>query len=243
MKFYKELSRVYDIVFPLDSDTLNFLSKDLTPEAKVLDMACGTGSYAIELAAQGHKVTGIDLGCEMISIAESKKGSFDVKFHCMDMREAEVSFKDKSYDLIYCIGNSIVHLHDKHEVNNLLGDMYNMLSPNGEAVVQIVNYDRVINKNITSLPTIVRSDKGVTFVRNYRHSKDENIIHFDTELIIKNEVNSAVYNNSVPLIPLKSYEIVSMIRGIGFKKLEIFGDFDSTEYNEGAFALVVRAYK
>lgn len=245
MKFYSELSRVYDIVFPLDEDTFSFLIKDLKPNSNVMDMACGTGSYSLAIAEIGHNVTGIDLGQKMIELAERKNeaSKSKIKFYCMDMREAAENFKDEKYDLIYCIGNSLVHLNNAEEIEKLIKDMFNMVEDGGQIILQIINYDRIINEKITSLPTIERKDDGVKFVRNYRHSEDDSVIYFDTELIINDGENSGGYKNSVPLLPLKSRDMKNILKNAGFKDINLYGDFDSVPYNEKSFALVVRAVK
>ena len=40
--------------------------------AKILDLACGTGSFTAEFSRLGYDVTGADISCEMLSVAENK---------------------------------------------------------------------------------------------------------------------------------------------------------------------------
>lgn len=43
----------------------------------VLDIGCGTGGHAIELARRGYQVTGVDLSPSMLDIAKNKAASLD----------------------------------------------------------------------------------------------------------------------------------------------------------------------
>lgn len=241
MKFYKELSKVYDIVFQKDEDTLKFLLKGLKVNSKILDLACGTGTYSIALAQKGHRVDAIDLGEEMIKLAKGKGGVF-ANFVVGDMTKLCDNFPDERYDMVFCIGNSIVHLKNKEKIEQLILEIYKVLNYDGSIIIQIVNFDRVIKKQIKSLPTIDRSDKGVKFIRNY-NLNEEGKIDFQTELIVKKGEGVENFLNSVPLVPLQSHELIAMLEKAGFQDLNIYGGFKEEEFNEDSFALVVKAVK
>lgn len=242
MKFYKELSKVYDIVFPRDETTLKFLCKNLKGNSKVLDLACGTGTYSAALAQKGHRVDGIDLGEEMIAQAKGKGGLF-ADFVVGDMTKAREVFTGKKYDFIFCIGNSIVHLKNKEKIETLIQDSYDMLIDEGALVIQIVNFDRVIINNVKSLPTIDRSEKGVKFVRNYNYEKDQNKVEFNTELLISKDDKVEKYENSVDLVALRMEDLKAMFEKAGFMDIKIFGDFSEEEFCDNSFALVIRGIK
>lgn len=240
MGFYDELSKVYDIVFERDEDTVNFLSKDLKVGATVLDIACGTGTYADELAKKGCIVEGVDLDNEMIRLAEKKKGKLSVNFSVGDMRELKFMFEGEKYDLIYCIGNSLVHLQNRLEIQNFIKHCYNKLNQEGRVVIQIINFDRILKEDIRALPTIDRKEAGVKFIRNYRHREDNSIIYFETELQVSKGGEKEVYKNSVPLLPVQSEEIESFMKSAGFRDIQLYGGFKEQNYNEDSYALVIQ---
>jgi ubiquinone/menaquinone biosynthesis C-methylase UbiE len=66
----------------------------------VLDVGTGTGFLALELAAGGHRVVGIDLSPEMLSIARNKAAGrgLEVTFELGDAEQP--SFPNSSFDLI-----------------------------------------------------------------------------------------------------------------------------------------------
>lgn len=242
MKFYKEISKVYDLIFPRDDTTLKYLCKNLNGNSKVLDLACGTGTYSIALAQKGHRVDGIDLGEDMIAQAKGKGGLF-ADFVVGDMMKIKNIFLEKKYDFIFCIGNSLVHLKNKERIEILIQDVFDMLIDEGALVIQIINYDRVIKNNVISLPTIDRYDKGIKFIRNYNYRKDEDKIEFKTELIISKDGKTERFENSIDLIALKMEEIKAMFEKVGFKDIEVFGDFTEEQFTDNSFTLLIRGVK
>lgn len=242
LSFYKELSRVYDIVFKKDDTTVDFLKKDLSSRSEILDLACGTGTYALELAKDGHDVIGIDLDSDMIEKAKIKASSNSARFYCEDMRSFRKITEDRLSDRIFCIGNSLVHLKDKSDIRKFIKTIYDSLKEDGSMIIQIINYDRILDNGVTKLPTIDRSSEGVKFIRNYNVSKDKSTLDFDTELIISSDGEERAYKNSIPLLALRSEEIIEILKDVGFSELEVYSDFDETIFNKDSFALVIKCY-
>jgi SAM-dependent methyltransferase len=89
---------------------VQFLERALaiSPGARLLDVPCGNGRHAIELAKRGCRVTGIDLAAEYI--AEARSAAVDVEWIEGDMCNLPWS---ETFDGAYCMGNSFGYLdHD-----------------------------------------------------------------------------------------------------------------------------------
>lgn len=70
-------------------------------EAKnILDVGTGVGYFALLLAKEGHRVTGIDLTPEMIAQAKVLAGKYDKQAEYLVMDAMELSFPDESFDLV-----------------------------------------------------------------------------------------------------------------------------------------------
>lgn len=242
MKFYSELSDFYDVIFPVDYGTVNFLNNGLKPGAKILDLACGTGDYSIALAKKGHIVDGIDLNGDMIKKAIVKAKELDINFMVCDMTKVRAIIKDEKYDLIFCIGNSMVHLNNINEIGEFISNIYNMLSDNGIMVIQIINFDRIFKYNIKALPIIEKPDEGISFYRKYDY-ENKDVLFFKTEIIHNNGSTQNKYNNSVALAPILYKELADIIKFAGFKDIQSYGGFNFSEYSEDAYALVIKASK
>lgn len=243
MSFYGELSKVYEYVFPLNKNTLKFISEDLEEGNRILDLACGSGDYSIALSKMGFTVDGIDLEKNMIekAICKNINEKNKVDFVSGDMTKIKEIFKENKYNSIFCVGNSIVHLEDKDKIFRLIKDIYSMLENHGELIIQIVNYDRIVKFGITELPTIQNSEVPLEFIRHYIHRPENNKVDFNTKLILKS--GKEIYENSVPLLILKSDELLSMLSDAGFKDIELYGSFLKEEFTINSFALVVRVKK
>lgn len=77
--------------------------------ASILDLACGTGTFAVLMANQGFKVAGIDLSPQMIAAAKKQaaKAGARVKFSVKDVRSLDAVSK---YDLVTCWFDSLNYL-------------------------------------------------------------------------------------------------------------------------------------
>jgi SAM-dependent methyltransferase len=239
--FYEELSKYYDIVFPLGQAQLNFISSRAMRKKKILDLAAGTGNYSIALSKMGYEVTAVDLDEEMVRKVEEKNKAegTNTKALILDMKEVE-NLSDK-FDLIICIGNSLVHLQNKEEIQTLIKKLYKLLEKDGVLIIQIVNYDRILDNNVKELPLISREDKGVKFIRNYE--KENEKILFKSKLVISEDSEEKVYDNVVELYPLRSGDLELILKEAGFKKVDLYGDFNEGQYNLSSMATVVAARK
>ncbi|MFH1239114.1 MAG: class I SAM-dependent methyltransferase, partial [bacterium] len=71
----------------------------------LLDLLCGFGRHAIELAERGYKVTGVDISREYIY--ELKQTAWKAKFPLEALEGDILSIEiNKLFDGIYCLGNS-----------------------------------------------------------------------------------------------------------------------------------------
>ncbi|AOY75977.1 class I SAM-dependent methyltransferase [Clostridium formicaceticum] len=246
MGFYEEFSKYYDIVFPTGQAQLKFIQEaSKNTDDKVLDIACGTGNYAIALAERGFQVSAIDLDEAMMKTVEEKARAKGVQLttYVGDMRELGTYLQQRSFDLAFCIGNSLVHLTKLEEIQNALHQMHNILGNEGKLILQIINYDRIMKYSIDGLPTIEDREAGVKFVRKYNYDESKRLIYFNTELIVTKNGETRTFTNSVPLYPLLSHQLIAMLQIAGFKDVKLYGNFMEENYKEESYATVIIAEK
>lgn len=230
MSFYRDFSSYYEQIFPVSLETISFFKQIFPVQGTVLDLGCGTGGYAYALAQMNYQVQGIDFDQGMIDIARRKNANLDLSISFKQGNMLELDEID-TYDGIYCIGNTLVHLNNHNEIFEVLGKIYDALKPEGTFILQIVNYDRILNHKISSLPTIKNND--LEFIRNYQFNGTK--IRFLTEL----KTNEGNFTNSVELLPIRQNELFKMMTQIGFYEVRSFGKFDFSPFDMNSSLMLV----
>ena len=245
MGFYEEISKYYDYIFPAGEAQTRFIKDSAgAPGKKVLDVACGSGEYTVQLAKAGYKVAAVDLDEAMVLKAKEKIKAEGVSADVFESNMLELSEKlQPGYDCVFCIGNSIVHLGDTDEILKAVKQMHSLLSPGGSLVLQIINYDRIIKFGVNELPAIKNDDIGLEFIRKYILDRDTGKIHFNTVLTVQNREIQERYENTIPLYPLLGSDMEKVLKEAGFQSYQFYGDFSSAPYNESSYMLVVKAEK
>lgn len=136
-KFFAKWAKLYDwekyFLFPLRRKAANFLP--ITPPAKIIDIATGTGSQAYELAKLGHEVTGIDLSVEMLEQAKKKINPL-LKLSFRQTDATDIPFNDNQFD----VASISLGLHDMpYEIDlSTIKEMRRVTKKNG--LLLIVDY-------------------------------------------------------------------------------------------------------
>jgi len=134
--------------YPFTKDTekeVEWMVKEYltSPEMKILDVGCGTGRHAINLAAKGYRnITGIDLSPGMVEaarkVAEEKGVSID--FRVCDARE--LPFKNE-FDAVLCLCEGAFGLlEDDYENYKVLKAVHQSLEKGGIFILTTLNLFR-----------------------------------------------------------------------------------------------------
>ncbi len=236
MSFYEEIADYYDYIFPLNTTQIGFVQNciDEPHQGKlILDIGCGTGDLAVALSDIGFSMIGIDSDPEMLKRAEKKIKS-PVVFTRLDMRCIVNSFTPNSFDAVLCFGNTLVHLTGLSEIEDFCRQVKAVMKNNGRFLLQILNYDHILDHNITKLPLI--DNDVIVFERSYEHGE---LIAFSTILTVKE--TERTIENVIHLYPLRKKELDKALKRAGFTKVSYYSDFDKKELNENSLPLVVYA--
>ena len=245
MNFYSDITENYDYIFPykeLQKDfTLSFLENNEL-NSTILDIGCATGNLTKELSKNVKSITGLDLDMKMISSAEAdqsksiKKENLKCRFICDSMLNINNYFQNDSLDCVISYGNTIVHLKNENEFEELFAKIRNILKPTGKLLLQIVNYDRIIENNISNLPTI--ENEHIKFERKYKRL-DNNLIEFKTTLLVKK--TEKIKNNSVRLFSLQPNTLKRILEENGFYNISFYSTFKKDAFYKDSIPLITAA--
>jgi len=119
----------------------DFIEKEIeyNRKIKILDIGCGTGRHAIELAKRGYNVTGIDLSADQLALAKKKARSAgaEVKFLQRDARTLDYL---EEFDLVIMICEGAFSLMETDEMNfEILSNATRALKKGGKLIMTTLN--------------------------------------------------------------------------------------------------------
>lgn len=173
---YDKLSRFYDVGWSDFSiqylDLINELLQERgIKQARILDIACGTGNLALEMAQQGHNVCGTDISTEMIDIAKRKaKRLSNLTYMVRDMKETIYGSK---FDMVTCTYDSINYLRRLRDIGRMLSGVVSVLDTGGLFIFDS-NTKYLYMKHANEL--LKREIKGEKFLQQCQYKARGNIV-------------------------------------------------------------------
>lgn len=113
---------------------------ELSPSHRILDLCCGQGRHAIELARRGFgQVIGIDHSGFLLQLGRDRAtaSALPVTFYGGDARQALAEYGQ--FDRIYLMGNSFGYFDDIAEDLDLLRTVRCALAPGGTVTLDIAD--------------------------------------------------------------------------------------------------------
>ena len=119
----------------------DFIGRELGGDTSktILDIGCGTGRHAVELARRGYAVTGIDLSESMLAVAKEKAAAagVSVDFHRCDARELPF---DSRFDAAIMLCGGAFPLMETDAMNfQILQNAARALKPSGTFIFSALN--------------------------------------------------------------------------------------------------------
>lgn len=141
--FIRTMAKVTDKDIAREVD---FIEESLGCEAgaTILDLACGTGRHAVELATRGYQVVGFDLSLAMLARAsdEAQDRKQKINFVQGDMRE--MLFED-TFDGIFA-WNTSFGFFDEEKNNAVIAKVHRALKKGGQFLLDVVNRDYIVRQ-------------------------------------------------------------------------------------------------
>jgi SAM-dependent methyltransferase len=185
--------------------------------ARVLDLGCGDGRHAVELAVRGFEVVGLDLSLPMLARAGDHAQARAVKLNFIqgDMRDLRF---EAAFDAVFCVGTTFGYFDDETNAQ-VLANAARALKPGGRFLLQVCNRDHVLWNQPRS--TWFQGDD-----RQYLEDTDFNFI--TSRVTVKRSWATSAGDQETIEYSIRLYslhEMGKLFHTAGFRVIEISGRF------------------
>jgi SAM-dependent methyltransferase len=204
----------------------------LRPSARILDIPCGFGRHAIELARTGFRVTGVDLSSKLLEKARRNAATqgINVEFKRGDMRR--LRYRNR-FDAVVNLFTSFGYFGEAGGLR-VLGLFRRALRPKGWLLLHLVNRDWVL-RVFRRQERVPMGDCVFTEDRSF---------DFATSIITSHMTmrrGSRVWRGTVRLRLYSCHELIRMLKRARFSRVRFFGDIAGGRLKPGSRWLVLLA--
>ncbi len=231
---------LYPFLFPTErieaaADELDRILELIDFEGReVLDLCCGPGRHAVDLARRGFAVTGVDRSPFLLAKAEERAAanSVEVEWVLSDMRDFS---RPDGFDLVINLFTSFGYFDDPADDLRVLQNIKVSLRPGGCLVMQIAGKEQVAR---VFQPSSADEIEGAGLIVQQREVYDDWSRIRNTWTVIRDgEATSLEFHHTI----YSARELKDLLASVGFNELRVYGDLDGNPYGPGAERLVVVA--
>jgi cyclopropane fatty-acyl-phospholipid synthase-like methyltransferase len=215
--YYKEIWRLLNPSSLTDSENTFIIDHfHLSEESKVLDLMCGYGRHAIELAKNGVQVTAVDNLKEYIDeIKEAKlKESLPIRLILSDV----LDYCDPAeFDLVISMGSNI-SFFNQGELNALFAHVNKSLKPGGYFLINTWMLSEIATRHFKDTSSFLLKDIKYTSTSKFLNSPHR----IESITSIKRKGNLSETKKAVDYL-YTFFEIEYFLRNNGFVMINVYG--------------------
>ncbi len=210
---------------------------ELEKGARVLDLCCGPGRYAVDLSQRGLDVVGLDINEDYVALARrlAEREGAHAEFLVGDMRE--IPWVDR-FDAVINVGSSFGFFASEAEDQRVLEAVAGALGPGGRLLLEMGNREYLL-KNFETHRSRENADGSITEVQR----------SFD---FVRSRIDASFRRSAAGSPPetwshsWRAYtlaEIARLLSSAGLDLVHTFGDWEAEPYDVDASRMVVIARK
>ena len=207
----------------------------VAPTARILDLCCGVGRHALELARRDFNVTGVDKTARFLEQArrQAREQGSVIEFVRQDMR---VFRQPNSFDLALNLNTSFGYFEDPADDLKVLRNIHASLLAGGSLVLETIGKEvlaRIFQERDWS------EIDGCLFLHERRPSEDWGRMNVRWIKITSGQKEEWSFTHRL----FAATELAALMGEAGFKSVKTYGDLEGRPYDNTASKLVVIAQK
>ncbi len=198
---------------------------------KMLDIACGEGRFARQLAEHGYDVTGIDISHASIDNALAFQNNH-LHFFVQDMR---FPFYINYFDYAFNFFTSFGYFRYDRDHRLAARSFAASLKPGGTLVIDYLNHEYVM-KHLVPQETIVKGDYTFDIARKIEHG------HIMKDISFK-DIHGKQKHFTERVATFSVSQFVKMFNEAGMQLTATFGDYNLRPFNEFESSRMIMIFK
>ncbi|MGI6083895.1 MAG: class I SAM-dependent DNA methyltransferase [Acetivibrionales bacterium] len=220
----------HDIHYAEWADYLQSAFRKFGLEPKlILELGCGTGSLALELAKRGYDLIAIDNSTSMLNraYAKARKEMADILFLNQDMRNFELY---GTVDAIICLLDSINYITSLNDLKKIFSLANNYLNPGGLFIFDVNSPYKL--SNILGNQVFYEVDEDISWIWQNTYNSKSRIATFDLTFFVKRE--DGLYERFDETHKERAFSSGEITEALDFSGLKLLGMFGNLSFNEPA---------
>ncbi|MFQ6131009.1 MAG: class I SAM-dependent DNA methyltransferase [Armatimonadota bacterium] len=181
----------------------------------VLDLACGTGMVAQELAARGYDAMGADVSEAMVRQARRRT---EVPVCAMDA--CRLGFRP-AFDLVVCLFDSLNYIVHPQELEAAFRGVYECLLPGG-ALIFDLNTPRALERNLFTQHNLGRQAR-LTYDWHSSYDKESRICTVDMRFVWRDGGEVKRFREIHRQRAHTTREVRAALERVGFERIQVYG--------------------
>lgn len=198
----------------------------------VLEVGCGTGRIAIELALAGHRVTGMDPSAAMLEVARNKAAAAGAKVSFMEGLVLEANLEREHYGLVLVPLDVFLYCNDGEDQRAMLEALRDAMTFNGQLVLDLPGPALWLDPDSNAVQVLAHTgetDDGVAFDCWHLHDDDlstqTRMLRVTYETVdLDGLVRRRVSEHYLRYV--YRFEIEYLLHLAGLVLVDVYGDYD-----------------
>ena len=226
MSSYKFFAGLYDTLtenvnYKVRSDYISgFFTADNINSGTIVDLACGTGSFGVQLAEKGYSIIGVDMSEEMLCQAQYKLENADCEYTLINSKMQ--NFKsDIQADGVICMLDSINHLTVPDDVKKTFQNAFSYLKKGGLFIFDVntvYKHQQILFDN-----TFVFDEEDYYLVWDNERVNDREV-RILLDFFLFNGTSYDRYSEEFSEYAYSVEELTEMLNQSGFNSIKIYDE-------------------